>query len=317
MKRALLIGIDQYEQFAPLSGCVNDVNAMAPLLESNWDDSPNFHCRSILGDGNPVTRGDVIKAINELLGQGADTALFYFAGHGVGLPNDVCLATSDGDYLEPGVPLSVLLGKAQNSKVRKIVIILDCCHAGGGGGAAIVGTDVAILRDGLAIIAAASSEQIAKETPEGRGQFSSFLTAALDGGAADVRGIVSLAGVYSYMAECFDAWEQRPTFKANVDESFELRRTAPLVPLEHLRRLPKIFPNADTVLQLGPEYERESPTALPEKVAVYDTLSHFRDTKLIELIGADYLYHAAMESKTCRLTPHGRHYRELVTKKLL
>jgi len=32
LKRALLVGIDHYEEFADLSGCVNDVAALRPLM---------------------------------------------------------------------------------------------------------------------------------------------------------------------------------------------------------------------------------------------------------------------------------------------
>lgn len=36
-KRALLIGIDQYDTFGSLTGCVADVKALAPLFEFNAD----------------------------------------------------------------------------------------------------------------------------------------------------------------------------------------------------------------------------------------------------------------------------------------
>jgi hypothetical protein len=42
MKRALLVGIDEYRQFNNLGGCVNDVRALEPLLAKNEDDSPNL-----------------------------------------------------------------------------------------------------------------------------------------------------------------------------------------------------------------------------------------------------------------------------------
>ncbi|HEV7594140.1 MAG TPA: caspase family protein [Gemmatimonadaceae bacterium] len=317
MKRALMIGIDKYKNFPRLSGCVNDVNAMAPLLAKNADGSRNFECRALLGGRDPVSRKDIIRGINDLLAPGAEVALFYFAGHGIGLTNDVSLASVDGDWIEPGVPLSLLLGKAQDSKIEQVIVILDCCHSGGGGGNAMLGPSVALLRSGLAVMGAARADQIAMETPDGRGQFSFLLCGALEGGAADVTGKVSLAGVYAYLAECFGAWDQRPTFKANLEESFELRHTAPLVPLEHLRRLPDIFESASFELPLDPTYERESATQIAENVAIYDVLTKYRDAKLIEFVGTPYLYYAAMESKPCRLTPHGQHYWQLATKGLL
>jgi len=44
IKRALLVGIDQYDCMPPLRGCVNDVNALFPLLARNEDNLRNFHC---------------------------------------------------------------------------------------------------------------------------------------------------------------------------------------------------------------------------------------------------------------------------------
>lgn len=318
MKRALLIGIDKYEHLGDVKGCVDDAKALVPLLARHWDGSSNFDCRVLRSDRDKVTRTEMILAIDKLLAPGADVAVFYFAGHGVGAPNDVSLASTDGDGVEPGVPLSLLLGKAQNSEVEEIAIFLDCCHAGGGGGSAMLGSSVALIRTGLAIVTAARGNEIAMPTEDGaRGQFSVRLAEALDGNAADVTGIVSIAGVYAYLAECFGAWEQRPTFKANLEDSFELRRTKPLVAIDHLRELAGYFPSATDEYPLDPTYERKSPTRVPEKVAVYDLLSRCSYANLVEPVGADYLYYAAMDSKSCRLTPQGRHYCELVRKDLL
>lgn len=320
-KRALLIGIDHYDTFGELTGCVADVKALAPLFEYNADATKtrNFACRALLGARDAkekVTRKDMINAINELLKPGVDVALFYFAGHGSGLTNDVSLVSSDGDYTEPGVPLSLLLGKAQDSQIKQVIIILDCCHSGGAGGNPILGANIAILRTGLAVFAASRHDQIAKEL-NGRGEFSTYLGGALAGGAADIMGKITLAGIYAYLAESFGSWDQRPTFKANLEDAFELRTTAPLVSLESLRQLNTIFKSATAELELDPEYEREYKKAKPQKVAVYDVLTHYRNGKLIEFVGADYLYYAAMESKSCRLTPHGQHYWNLANKGLL
>jgi hypothetical protein len=325
-KRALLVGIDKYKSFGPLSGCVSDVKAIAPLLEYNADETQtrNFECRALLGDKRNVTRKDMISGIGELLSSKADVALFYFAGHGVGMPGDVCLASADGDYIEPGVPLSLLLGKAQNADIKQVIIFLDCCYSGGGGGNALLGSDIAVLRDGIAVFAAARKDQIAKEL-NGRGEFSTYLGGALEGGAADIRGKVTLAGIYAYLAACFGSWEQRPTFKANLDDAFEIRATRSLVPLDSLRRLPQIFEAATTELRLDPEYERENPDSVrnqhkpvvKRKRDIYDDLTRYRNGKLLEFIGTDYLYWAAMKSLSCRLTPHGRYYWTLARKGLL
>ena len=43
LKRALLVGIDYYEHFAPLYGCANDAEALLRLLAKNEDGGPNLH----------------------------------------------------------------------------------------------------------------------------------------------------------------------------------------------------------------------------------------------------------------------------------
>jgi hypothetical protein len=152
---------------------------------------------------------------------------------------------------------------------------------------------------------------VAAETD--RGRFSTFLAGALDGGAADVVGRVTIAGVYSYLDESFGAWEQRPAFKANVDRLHELRRCGPAVPLTELRQLPELFPVADHVLPLDPSYEPDAEPADPEHERVFSTLQKYRSAKLLEPVGAEHMYFAAIESKACRLTPLGRHYWHVAT----
>ena len=41
MRKALIVGIDNYTQ-CPLHGCCNDADAVAQVLETNGDGSPNF-----------------------------------------------------------------------------------------------------------------------------------------------------------------------------------------------------------------------------------------------------------------------------------
>src|SRR3954452_18121634 len=103
MKRALLVGIDDYASFNSLSGCVNDVDALEPLLARNEDGSPNFDCQKRTTTTGGGSRDDLLGSIAGLLGGGADVALLYFAGHGDGRTSDVALVTQDGTERTPGV----------------------------------------------------------------------------------------------------------------------------------------------------------------------------------------------------------------------
>lgn len=308
MKRALLIGIDTYDQFNALSGCANDVHALIPLLARNEDNSPNFDCRALTSDAGRVERRTVLEALDSIFAPGADIALFYFAGHGASATSDVILVSQDGVGGDAGVPLSTVLGKVQECAVREVIVILDCCFAGGAGGVPQLGPGVAALREGVVLLSASRRDQTAAETPAGRGLFSVYLCGALDGGAADVLGKVTLAGIYAYLSESFGPWDQRPTFKANVDRLHDLRHCAPAVPVHELRRLPEFFPELDRLFSLDPSYEPTAGLQSIEHQAVFLILQRCRAAKLIEPVGADHMYFAAMQSQACRLTPLGKHY---------
>jgi hypothetical protein len=306
MKRALLVGIDEYDRFVGLDGCVNDVDALEPLLRRNDDDSPNFDCQKRTSVTGGVTRDALLDDLDALLGGGADVALLYFAGHGSGSGTDVALVTRDATPATPGIAFSEVLAKVAHSSVREMVVILDCCFSGAAGGIPQLASSATTLRDGVSILAASRGDQVAAET--GGGLFSRFLAGALEGGAADALGKVTIAGLYAYLDECFGAWDQRPAFKANVDRLHELRKCTPAVPLSELRKICELFPVADHHFPLDPSYEPDAEPSDPEHERVFTTLQKYRAAKLVEPVGAEHMYFAAMESKACRLTLLGRHY---------
>jgi uncharacterized caspase-like protein len=309
MKRALLVGIDKYEDAPPLNGCVNDVKALKPLLARNEDDSLNFECIIKTSENaQPVSRRNLLDSIDALLKPGADIALFYFAGHGQQADNDVVLVSQDGRGSDLGVKMSEVLSKVQHSKVPEVLIILDCCFAGTAGGVPQLGTDAAVLRSGVSILTASRGDQVSIETPEGRGLFSTYLCGALEGGAADILGQITIAGLYAYLSESFGAWDQRPMFKANVERLHEVRSSSPAVPFSQLRRLSEIFETQYSLLQLDPSYEPTAEPRHPEHEAIFEILQRCRAAKLVEPVGEQHMYYAAMNNKSCRLTPLGRLY---------
>jgi len=317
MKRALLVGIDEYDSFGSLSGCVNDVEAVDPLLERHEDDSPNFHTQRRTSSSDRITRDSLLADLDTLLGGGADVALLYYAGHGVNQENDVAFASQDGSQQTPGVSLSEVLGKVAASPVPEVIVLLDCCFAGGAGGIPQLGTDVSALRSGVSLLAASRADQPAAETAEQRGAFSTYLEGALEGGAADVLGKVTVAGIYAYLDESFGPWDQRPVFKASVERLHELRHCSPTVPLTELRRLTEFFPTADAEFPLDPSYEPTEDPRDPDHEAVFAVLQRCVAANLVEPVDADHMYFAAMQSKACRLTRLGKHYRHMAEQRRL
>lgn len=302
-RRALLVGNNIYANFGSLGGCISDVEALAPLLSRHEGGDPNFSCASAYNIG-----GDELKKrVQSLLGPGADVALFYFAGHGADHEGDVSLCASDGTRTTPGLRMSELLGLVHQSPVTDVIILLDCCFSGDAGAIPQFGSGSAVLRSGISILGSSRGDQVSAEI-DGRGLFTSLLQAALEGGAADVLGKVTVASVYAYLTELFSPWQQRPTFKANVDRPHDLRLCRPAVPTEMLRRLHRLFPTFDFEFRLDPSYEPDAEPRNPVHEADFALLQRCRAAKLVEPVGEEHMYFAAMRSKSCVLTPLGHHY---------
>ncbi|MEU1798198.1 caspase family protein [Streptomyces californicus] len=314
MKRALLVGIDQYDEFPPLSGCVNDVTALHPLLARNEDDSPNLDCRVAKApqSGPGIHRDELLTMLDDLFAPGSDFALFYFAGHGAPQRGDVALATSDGTTTTPGVKFSEIIERIVDSEVKETVVVLDCCYSGGATTIAALGADRAILPKGTTVLTASRGDQVSLETASGRGQFSTYFEGALDGGAADVLGHVNVSGLYAYLAESFGAWEQRPTLKANIDRLHDIRVCNPRVPEPTLRKLTQWFPTPNHVFPLDPSFEPTAEPSHPENEAILAGLQKYRACRLIDPVDQEHLYYAAMNSTGCVLTPLGKRYWRLV-----
>lgn len=322
MRRALLVGIDDYPG-APLSGCVNDAETMATLLGKHEDGAPNFDCRLLTGPPTSVTSGLVYKQIAQLFAHEADVALLYFSGHGTENNLGGYLVTPDANQYREGVSMTDVLKLANSSRAKEIVIILDCCHSGALGGVPLLGeaNEVAILREGVSILTASRSTQLSYEVAvdedgdKVQGLFTALVCGALDGGAADVVGNVTVASVYAYVDQSLGAWDQRPLLKAHVANLTSLRRCKPLVVQETLRMLPKWFSVPDFDHPLDPSYEpspngqRKPPEERHDRhEAIFKCLQNLRDAKLVVPVGEEHLYYAAMNSTSCRLTPLGLHY---------
>ena len=79
MRRALLIGINDYPEGHTLRGCIEDINNMADSIERNGDGSKNFDVRRF---PNLRSSDDAVALIKQLFHDDIEVALFYFSGHG-------------------------------------------------------------------------------------------------------------------------------------------------------------------------------------------------------------------------------------------
>ncbi len=313
-KRALLIGVNDYEYFNNLSCCVDDAKQMESLLRTHEDGSPNYFCSRLSSDRDEVTEGSLRAALRKLTGganQG-DDLLFYFSGHGMVIDGEGALVTTDAKPNDVGFPMHELLRRVNRCGAGSVMIILDCCHSGEMGNTGSGGTiNQTTLSEGVTILSASSPEQVSQEGLL-NSLFTELIMAALEGGAADIRGHVSVASIYAYVEQALGPWQQRPMYKSYAPRLDPLRVCKPPVPDEVLRLLPSLFRGADAPLKLDPSWEKSEGND-PENVKKFDLLKILRDARLLDRKGKD-LYDLALESGSVRLTPLGRLYWNLAKK---
>lgn len=306
MRRALLIGINDYPK-NPLKGCENDASRMQSVLETHENGDPNFDCIVLLSSKKDVTRSEVRKNIKKLFNHEKGTTLLYFSGHGATTVAGTYLVTQDAKPEDVGVSLMEIVAIANNSKASEVIIILDCCYAGDAGNNIDLNERKVILREGVSILAAASADQYSYEK-NGGGIFTNIIYDALKGSAADVRGKITLSGIY-YTADVFlNAWNQRPVFKSHVSHMISLRNCTPKISLKILRKLPMYFDGNATGMTLSDNYLKpKTPLA-----TVMKHLQKYQDNGLLTPLEASTLHEAALNNKSCSLTALGNYYKSLV-----
>lgn len=153
-RRALLIGIDYYDQFdrcKNLHGCISDINGIQDVLSSNQlvPEDSILVLRGDIPQGRypqpqaPISPGrdEIIDALRTITSQSSpgDFVYFHFSGHGThqetvypekrGTRKDEAICCADGSIIRD-VELGVLLD-GMAAKGLKVLAVLDCCHSGG------------------------------------------------------------------------------------------------------------------------------------------------------------------------------------------
>ena len=321
MKKALLIGINDYPDDNQLAGCVEDINSLKSVIERNDDGKVNFEVRLMPDEQSSE---NAMEAIKELFNDTSDMAMLYFSGHGfindtgaeIVFPDNI---RTTGSYYK-GIQMKDIMEVVNASKVRNKIVILDCCHSGNMGKYKLEETG-SLLSTGVSILTACREDETAMEMG-GHGIFTEQLCEALRGGAADFLGNITMGGVYAYIDRAFGAWGQRPIFKTNVTEFAPIKTVTPNVPLFEILKITTLFDTDDTAIHLDPSFEFTNdpneehkvvePYAKPENVAKFKTLQKLQSIGFVKPAGEEHMYFAAMNSKTCVLTELGKYYWRLV-----
>jgi len=317
MKKALFVGLTKYPG-CELRFCDNDATSMKDLLEVNGKGEPNFDCKIII---DKCSKAELMQSIDDLFSGKGDVALLYFSGHGTDY-NGGYLVTTDAKAHDYGVSMSEVMRMANASKITNRVIILDCCFSGKFGQSGTTSSTESQLEEGVTIMTASQNDEYALENTDAEhGEFTNLLLQGLKGGAADISGRITPAGLYSYVDQSLGPWEQRPVFKTNISTFLPLREIEPRVPRETLRKLSKYFDSPTMLFPLDPSYEDTNnpeiehkcikPYSNEKNVLVFKELQMYASVGLVEPVDTDYMYFAAMESKSCKLTALGAHYWKL------
>jgi hypothetical protein len=324
MRKALVAGIDYYANLSGLFGCVSDAHSVKAILERHGDGGVNFGVKLITATGptNTVTRASLKDAVEELFKGDSDIALFYFAGHGHIESVGGYILASDATRGDDGVSLTEVLTLANQSAAKNKIIVLDSCHSGIAGTTPMAGQQ-AVLSEGLTILTASTADQYATER-NGSGIFTTLFVDALSGAASNLVGEITPGSVYAHVDQSLGPWDQRPVFKTNVKNFVSLRKVQSPIGLSELQRITEFFPTPGAQFGLDPTFEPEltgrspgMPGPDPENTAKFAILQKYSRVNLVVPVGAPHMWHAAIESKACRLTVLGEHYRRLVERGLI
>ena len=320
MKKALVVGINYYEQVGQLHGCVNDSYAVSQVLRRHMDGSKNFDVAQFtaVDKDTSIDRKQLKDLVKELFKDDSEIAVFYFAGHGHVESTGGFLITSECKHGDDGLSLDEVLTIANESKAKNKILILDSCHSGIAGTPKSLG-DKALLSEGMTILTASSKDQYANESNDS-GVFTSLLVDALNGGAANLLGDITPGSIYAHIDQSLGSWEQRPIFKTNVKAFTSLRKVTPPIQLSDLQQITALFLSPDYEFPLDPSFEPQPPAPNhgispdPLNNAKFAVLQKLNRLNLVKPVGEEHMYFAAMNSKACKLTVLGEHYWNLITK---
>jgi len=320
MRKALIVGINYYENISSLYGCVNDAYEVKGVLNRDSDSTINFEVslKTALDEKSIVTRKQLKSYVEKIFDGKPEIALFYFSGHGYIENTGGYLVTSECKDGDDGLSMNELLQIANDSGALNKIIILDCCHSGIAGKLSPKSSE-SMLSEGITILTASSSTQYAMEK-NGSGVFTSLFVDALDGAAANLLGEITPGSVYAHIDKSLGALGQRPIFKTNVVKFVSLRKVQPAISIDNLRKITTLFPIKSEDVKLDPSYEPErsgnepAETPLPNEDHVEDfkVLQKYNRLNLVVPVDAPHMWHAAMNSKSCKLTVLGEHYWNLV-----
>lgn len=208
---AVVIGIEKYSDLPEATFAERDAESMRAHLAALG--VPERNIVSLIG--SKAGKAAFIKTFETWLPRNAgpdSTVWVYYSGHGApdARSGEAHLLPWDGDpqFLDDtGYPLKRLYAKLGALPAKRVIVAVDSCFSGAGGRSVVAkGTRPLVTKVDLGApgrviaLTASASDQISGTAAEkGHGLFTYHLLAGLNGGAADAKGHVSLAGLFGYL----------------------------------------------------------------------------------------------------------------------
>ena len=138
-RRALLIGINEYQELPDLRGAINDLDLMEGLLTSRFGFAPENITRVT---DTQATRAGILRALDELAErvQPEDVVYIHYSGHGSQAKDydgdeqderDETLVPHDGRTEGvPDITDDELATALERIDAQSLVVVLDSCHSG-------------------------------------------------------------------------------------------------------------------------------------------------------------------------------------------
>ncbi len=211
---ARLVGCSDYEDptFQRLSAPAQDVDALARVLADPA--IGDFTVDSLLNEPSGVVR----ERIEEFFAnrQPDDLLLLYFSCHGVLDPSGrlyfVAADTKNGWLDSTGISAQWVTEQMDQSRSRRIVLLLDCCYSGAFASAKKISQQLG--GRGRVVITASGKTELAYGS-----EFTNAVVQGLETGAADLDGDgqVSVRELYHYVSDQVrqNRTDQTPTISTN------------------------------------------------------------------------------------------------------
>ncbi|MDW3191637.1 MAG: caspase family protein [Cytophagales bacterium] len=327
-RKAIVIGIDYYQNFDSLHSCELDAQGMSEVLsfDGNRKKDRNFQVDTYVANSpeTALNKKDLGQIIKEFLEEPREVSLLYFSGHGFINSLGGYLNTSENLEGEDGYSMDDLLKLVNRSKALSTIVILDCCYAGKLGDDQ-TSSGYSQLKEGVTILAASSRGQVSRAKKGQRSIFTDLVIDAMNGSASNILGEITPGSLYAHIDKSLGKNVQRPIFKTNVRRFTVLRKVASQITKEQLRKLPILFKDSNTHFKLDPSFEPdianvpgfEDWTPDKENVRTFKLLQKFNRIDLVVPSGAKHMFFAAINKKKCKLTPLGKFYRHLASKNMI